>query len=231
MTNQIAKHKMAAITWMRAVFPHFINRDLRDGPFLFTLTDIHQGNVYVDEEWHIKYLIDMEWACSLPIKMQSPPYWLSSQGVDHLTGENFAEYDKVREEFMEAFELEEKVQNGGKLHTDKNNLPRARTMRRAWETWSFFYYHALDSTTGFFNLWGRSTQPRFSNAGNPNNALNRLMAPHWCANAENIVAAKMKDRGEYIEQLQAMFEAKAQVSPSWFIIHKKALDFSTPPPL
>jgi hypothetical protein len=54
--------------------------------------------------------------------------------VDHLTGENFAEYDKVREEFMETFELEEKVQNGGKLHTDKNNLPRARTMRRAWET-------------------------------------------------------------------------------------------------
>jgi hypothetical protein len=26
------------------------------------------------KEWHIKYLIDLEWACELPIEMQNPPH-------------------------------------------------------------------------------------------------------------------------------------------------------------
>lgn len=206
--------QMAAITGMRAVLPHFLNRDLRDGPFLFTLTDIHQSNIYVDEEWHIKYLIDLEWACSLPIEMQNPPHWLTSQSVDHLTGENLAEYDKVREEFMEAFEHEEKLQNKGKLNIiGKNDLPRTCTMKRVWETGGFFFFHALDSTTGLFNLWGRNIQPKFSNVGNLNNEVNRLVASYWCTDVENVVAAKMKDRGEYEKQLQAIFETKARASP------------------
>jgi len=144
-----------------------------------------------------------------------PIIYQTSQGVDHLTGRSFTEYDEVREEFMEAFEHEEKLQNKEKLHMiDKDDVPRARIMRRAWETGAFFYFHALDSTTGLFNLWGRNIQPRFSNVGNINNELNRLLAPYWCAEAENVVAAKMKDRGIYNEQLRAMFEAKAPLSPS-----------------
>ncbi|KAL9017102.1 MAG: hypothetical protein Q9185_005562 [Variospora sp. 1 TL-2023] len=207
--------QMAAITGMRAVLPHFIDRDLRDGPFLFTLTDIHQSNIYVDEQWHIKRLIDLEWACSLPMQMQNPPYWLTSQAVDHLTGERLAEYDKVREEFMEAFQHEEKLQqNGWMLQRDNDDLPRTRTMRRAWETGSFFYFHALDSTTGLFNLWGRNIQPRFSNVGNLKDKWNRLPASYWCVDTESFIAAKMKDREAYIEQLAAMFAAKPQVSPS-----------------
>lgn len=146
------------------------------------------------------------------MEIQNPPHWLTSQSVDHLTGENLAEYDKVREEFMEAFEYEEKLQNKGKLNIEKNDLQRARTMHRVWETEGSFF-HALDSTTGLFNLWGRNIQPKFSNVGNLNNALNRLMASYWCADAENAVPAKMKDRGEYEEQLRAMFEVKARVSP------------------
>ena len=165
---------MAAITGLRAVLPHFINRDLRGGPFLFTLTDIHQSNIYVDKEWRIKYLIDLEWGCTLPMEMQNPPHWLTSQGVDHLTGENFTEYNQVREEFMEAFEHEEKQQNKGKPYTvEKDDLPRSRTMRRVWESGGFFYFHALDSTTGLFNLWGRNIQPRFSNISNLNSECSK----------------------------------------------------------
>ncbi|KAL8902641.1 MAG: hypothetical protein Q9207_004510 [Kuettlingeria erythrocarpa] len=206
--------QMSAITGMRAVLPHFIDRDLRNGPFLFTLTDIHQSNVYVDEQWHIKRLIDLEWACSLPMQMQNPPHWLTSQAVDHLIGEPLAEYNKVREEFMEAFQHEEKLQKGWKLQRDNDDLPRTRTMRRAWETGSFFYFHALDSTTGLFNLWGRNIQPKFSNVGSLKDESNRLLAPYWCIDAENVIAAKMKDREVYIEQLGVTFEAKTQGSSS-----------------
>ena len=201
--------QMAAITQMRAVLPHFISRNLRNGPFLFTLTDIHQSNIFVDEEWHIKYLIDLEWACSRPIEMQNPPYWLTNQSVDHLTGKDLSEYNEVREEFMEAFEHEEKLQNRGKQYIAKDDLIRARTMRKAWKSGSFFYFHALDSATGLFNLWERNIQPRFSDLGNLDDDLTRLVAPYWCANAENVIATKMEDRGRYDEELRAMFEAKA----------------------
>ncbi|KAL9607871.1 MAG: hypothetical protein Q9167_007260 [Letrouitia subvulpina] len=54
------REQMAAMTGMRAVLHHFIDHDLRHGPFLFTLTDIHQSSIFVDEQWNIKRLIDLE---------------------------------------------------------------------------------------------------------------------------------------------------------------------------
>lgn len=197
--------QMAVITQMRAVLPHFTNRDLRRGPFLFTLTDIHQSNILVDEEWNIKCLIDLEWACSRPMDMQNPPHWLSGQSVDHLIGKNLVEFNEVYEEFMEAFEFEEKLRYTA-------NLPHARSMRRAWDSGSFFYFHALDSTTGLFNLWERNIQPRFSTMDNLNHEFNRLIAPYWSADAESVCAAKIKDRGEYDKKLRAMFQAKANTT-------------------
>lgn len=199
--------QMAAITGMRAVLPHFIDRDLRNGPFLFTLTDIRQCNIFVDEQWHIKYLIDLEWACSLPVQMQNCPYWLTSKDLDHLTGEPLADYEKVREEFMEAFEYEEK------LLTAIDDLPRTRVMKRTWETGSFFYFHALDSTIELFNIWAQNIQPRFSDMGCVKDEINRIVSPYWCADSESVVVTKMKDREEYLEQLRALFKTNSQIQP------------------
>ena len=205
--------QMAAITGMRAVLPHFIDRNLRDGPFLFTLTDINQNNLFVDEQWHVKRVVDLEWACSLPLQMQNTPHWLTSLGVDELIGEHFTEYEMVREEFMQEFETEEKLQDRTKVLRINNDLPRTRTMRRAWETGSFFYFRALDSTVGLFNLWGQNIQPRFSKADSHlEEKLNAVLAPYWCHDAEVVTAAKMKDLELYVEQLRAMFDAKTEVS-------------------
>ncbi|KAI9736677.1 MAG: hypothetical protein M1834_000881 [Cirrosporium novae-zelandiae] len=101
--------QMAALTTMRALYPHFLSRDLRHGPFVFTLTDLHQSNIFVDDDWHIKFLIDLEWACSLPIEMLHPPCWLTSRGVDQLEkGEYLDAYSSVHAEFLEAFEEKER---------------------------------------------------------------------------------------------------------------------------
>jgi hypothetical protein len=40
--------QLAALTMMRAILPHFTRRDYRHGPFVFTLTDPHQSNIFVD---------------------------------------------------------------------------------------------------------------------------------------------------------------------------------------
>ncbi|EEP80298.1 predicted protein [Uncinocarpus reesii 1704] len=59
-------NQMTALTGMRAAFPLFFQRNLRRGPFVLSLTDLHQSNIFVDDNWHITSLIDLEWACSLP---------------------------------------------------------------------------------------------------------------------------------------------------------------------
>ncbi|OJD26313.1 hypothetical protein ACJ73_02315 [Blastomyces percursus] len=93
-----------ALAAMRAMFPLFFHRDLRRGPFVFTLTDLHQSNIFVDEEWHITSLVDWEWGCSLPIEMLQPPHWLTNKSVDQIMAE---EYNKARVEFMHVLAEEE----------------------------------------------------------------------------------------------------------------------------
>lgn len=61
------EQQLAALTMMRALLPTFTLRDYRNGPFVFTLTDLHQSNIFVDDNWNITSLIDLEWASSLPI--------------------------------------------------------------------------------------------------------------------------------------------------------------------
>ena len=56
--------QMANVAIMQALLPHFTDRKLRQGPFFYELSDLHQNNIFVDSEWHIKCLVDLEWACS-----------------------------------------------------------------------------------------------------------------------------------------------------------------------
>jgi hypothetical protein len=122
--------QMAALTIMRPIPHHFTSHELRHGPFNFTLTDMHQSNVCVDGIWHVRRLIDLEWACSLPIEMLHPPTWLTSRGVDQLEeGENLEAYSRMHAEFTDAFEEQEKrlpPANGDALYD-------TRTMRRGWK--------------------------------------------------------------------------------------------------
>lgn len=76
--------QMSALTVMETVIYHFFHHSLRQGPFVFTLTDLHQSNIFVDDDWNITCLVDLEWACSRPIEMQHPPFWLTANAVDRI---------------------------------------------------------------------------------------------------------------------------------------------------
>lgn len=203
--------QMAVMTGMRAVLPQFINRDLRNGPFQFTLTDVHQSNIFVDEEWYIKCIIDLEWACSLPMEMQSPPHWLTGRCVDQLEGEHLVAYNHMHEEFMEAFENEERLQYN--TVGEKESLLRTRTMRRTWEFGGYFYFHALESPTGFFNLFLQHIWPRFPASEAAKRGFDEALSPFWGFDADEVTSRKMNDREEYEISLRALFEAKAPISP------------------
>ena len=192
--------QMAALSIMRSVSHRFINRHFRHGPFLLTLTDFQQSNIFVDDDWHIRYVVDLEWACSLPIEMQHPPYWLTDRGVDQLYGADLDAFNDMHEEFMNAFGIEERLLISSEEHT----LPlRTQTMREGLKRGTFWFVHALDSTKGLFNLVDRHIGPIFSKTSpGISEEIASILSPYWRADAMNVISNKVKDMEQYPVQLQ-----------------------------
>lgn len=113
-------YQMSALATMRTIIPLFFCRNLRRGPFVFMLTDLHQSNIFVDDNWRITCLVDLEWACSRPVEMVEPPYWLSNKGVDEIDVE---EYDKLRQEMMTIMRDEEAANFSETLLEDAARTP------------------------------------------------------------------------------------------------------------
>ena len=134
---------------MRALLSHFTEREFRHGPFALRLTDLHPSNIFVDDDWNIVPLIDLEWACSLPIQTLRPPYWSTGCLADDLIGERLDNFTKANDEFMKIFEEEEKPS------PSKNGDPTYRTniMRNGWKIGNFWYFQALDSPKGMCNIF------------------------------------------------------------------------------
>ncbi|TVY53164.1 hypothetical protein LCER1_G005576 [Lachnellula cervina] len=88
---------------MQGLLSHFTTRDLRHGPVVFNLTDLHASNILDDCNWHIKYIIYLEWACSLPIEMLTLPYWITSRAIDELKGDTLQTFDKAYQYFIYIF--------------------------------------------------------------------------------------------------------------------------------
>ncbi|KAK0101945.1 hypothetical protein ONS95_001246 [Cadophora gregata] len=199
--------QLSALTAMRALIPHFANRDLRHGPFVLTLTDLHQSNIFVDDDWNVKCLIDLEWACSRPLEMLHPPSWLTGRGVDQLTkGEHLDAYSSVHGEFVDAFENEEKSY----AHVNGDASFRTRIMRRGWTTGNFWFFHALDNPKGLYNIFLQHIQPRFMEVDDKSMLeFERTLAPYWSVDWREIIAAKIKDKEVYDDQLRRVFETPA----------------------
>ncbi|KKZ63773.1 hypothetical protein EMCG_01877 [[Emmonsia] crescens] len=192
-------YQTSALAAMRAIFPLFFRRDLRRGPFTFMLTDLHQSNIFVDENWHITSLVDMEWACSLPIEMVQPPHWLTNKGVDQIVSE---EYNEARMEFMNILIAEE--ERSGDSTT---NMPKlSAIMNQAWETGAFWFGLALSSPTGLFSLFGKKIQPRLTKKCPDHDAFHEIMPWYWAQDTVSILTRKLADRKNYDARLRQEFE-------------------------
>ena len=198
--------QMANIFVMRGLLSHFTNRDLRYGPFIFNLTDLHGSNIFVDRDWHIKYIIDLEWACSLPIEMLAPPYWITSRAVDELEGNELQIFEKAYQNFTDIFEEEEK-----KFTPTYGSITyRTDIMRRGWKIGNFWYFHALKSPKGLFNLFRQHVQPIFESrhdGSTPHvNDFVQMVSPYWASDARETVTAKLADKMKYEQKLRELFE-------------------------
>ncbi|PYH81522.1 hypothetical protein BO82DRAFT_374721 [Aspergillus uvarum CBS 121591] len=151
--------QLASLAGMRTVSKSIFQKGLRRGPFVFSLTDLHQRNIFVDADWDATCLVDLEWTCALPVEMVRPPYWLTNMGVDELVA---SESDPVCTEFMDALVAEEKAIAVTASHSNKSPPLLSEIMQKAWATGTFWYTLALFSPSGLFMIFKQHVRPLFA---------------------------------------------------------------------
>lgn len=184
---------------MRPTIHHFVRPDYRNGPFVLTLTDLHQSNIFVDDDWHITSLIDLEWAYALPIELQCPPYWLSGRAVDDIEhGEPLQVFSEVITEFIDCFEEQEKEKPGA-------SVPQAAIMRECWRRGSFWYFQAVNSPKGLFRVFNEHIQRTFCEDHCTKRVFDQVVSPCWAVGAQEVIQQKIKEEVEYKNRLRERF--------------------------
>ncbi|KKY15201.1 hypothetical protein UCRPC4_g06428 [Phaeomoniella chlamydospora] len=186
--------QIEALTLMRACLPNFINHDSRYGPFYLNLTDLHQSNIFVDEKWNVKFIIDLEWACFRPIEMFRPPLWLTGQAIDRLVDERLADLKLKLDEFLSILEKEEKQS------LRPHQLSVVNTFRDNWSTGRIWYFRALDSLTGLYGVFLNHIDPMFPSG------IKSIPARYWQLNAGDVIRKRVVDKIAYDLQLRQSFK-------------------------
>ncbi|KAJ5715482.1 uncharacterized protein N7483_012663 [Penicillium malachiteum] len=200
-----SEYQMTALAAMRTIEPLIFNRGLRRGPFIFSLTDMHQSNVFVDNEWNITCVIDLEWACSKPIEMVHPPYWLTDKGVDEIESE---EYNIRREEFMTALRSEE-----SKLENPQGRpYVHSEVMEQSWGSGALWYSLALTSPTGLFQIFYNHIHSLLSDNEDLKSKLWDVMPVYWVKDAEGFMSKKVDDKKLYDKNLIEAFSSSSSSS-------------------
>ncbi|KFZ06251.1 hypothetical protein V501_07595 [Pseudogymnoascus sp. VKM F-4519 (FW-2642)] len=199
-------YQASALTAMRTVLPSFFKQECRHGPFLFTLTDLHQSNIFVDKNWNITSLVDLEWASTRPVEMFRTPTWLTSKACDEIAEEGHEEYDKVRAEFMDKFTAEEEQARSPVSCNDDGKTLLSAAMKQNWDKGIFWYTLALASPTGIFRLFYKQIQPRFIMHDIDHGSFELVMPWYWAEDYVKVAMKKMADREDYDIRLRHAFE-------------------------
>jgi hypothetical protein len=100
---------------------------------------------------------------------------------------------------MDIFEEEEKsfpLINGiGSYRTD--------FMRGGWKVGNFWYFLALDSLKGLYNIFREHIQEDFA----PHNSdFDRIVSAYWTTGVEKVLTAKLQEKEMYEEELLQTFK-------------------------
>lgn len=199
LSDRIDGHvQAAALTAMRTVATCFFK--LRRGPFVYVVNDLHQSNILVDENWNIKYLIDLEFACSRPIEMVHPPHWFTNRYVDKINVDHFA---LVHQEFMNLMEQQEK-----ELYADTDTArPVSTILKKGLENNTFWYSLGLTSITGLYHIFFNNIEKIFTPEVNEDDPyFIKVMHSFWTLDIDRFIAKKVEDKAVYDRRLQEEFD-------------------------
>lgn len=196
-----ARERMTIRMLLRAVMHHFILSDGRNGPFLLQLTDFHQSNIFVDDDWNVTCLIDLEWICALPAEMLSVPYWLTNCSIDDIIDEEYGTFDETRQVFLAAMDEENKS-----LRME-HEIQITSTMRDAWASKGVWFWACLRSLNAWLFVFEDHLLPKFSTEKGLVGDLKQL-STFWREDVGYVVKAKVDDEEQYQAELRSLFESE-----------------------
>ncbi|KAK2808553.1 hypothetical protein FQN50_004585 [Emmonsiellopsis sp. PD_5] len=208
-TNEDARAQATDLVLMKALLHQFTDRSLRDGPFIMQLTDMHASNIFVDKDWNIKHIIDLEWACSLPLEELLPPFWLSGiKGVDQIEGAEYKRFKACYEQFTDIIKQEElnaPLYHNGILYS------RGATMNSSLKGGRYWYLNALKTPKGLFNLFRTHLEPLYDKT--PAGTLGAALSPFWTPGMSLFLDAKQKEFAQYLQEVRDIFNSKESGRP------------------
>ncbi|KAM0363078.1 hypothetical protein ACHAPK_011216 [Fusarium culmorum] len=187
---------MAMKTLLRGLSCKYIKKESRNGPFALQFTDLHASNIFVDEDWNVTCLLDLEWISALPVEMLAVPYWVTNRKIDEVAGEHFEEFNQVRQQFMRIFEEEE-----AKADSD---TPLSRVMQDTWNSKAFWFWHCLESVDAMSWLIWDQICPQFGTSWAP--SMSTMLSKFWCQDSQEVVDKKMNELQVYEEELRDAFK-------------------------
>lgn len=193
-------YQMAVQAILRMVSYSYLDQAFRQGPFYMQFTDLHQGNMIVDDNWNITSLIDLEWICARSPQMIDIPHWITSRSIDEIAdpAENLHnEYTEARESFLSLFKDEE-----CKTFSD---MHLSRTMESAYSSGATWFFHSLDSPNAMYRLFELQLRPQFI-PGPLEYAVGGYFAAFWSRDAKDITKKKLQDMEAYKMRLRDMFQ-------------------------
>nr|KMM71395.1 hypothetical protein CPAG_07702 [Coccidioides posadasii RMSCC 3488] len=127
-----ARGQAKDLVLMQALLHLFTDRHLHNSPFVMQLADMHAINIFVDEDWNIKHVVDLEWACCLPLGNLLSPFWLNGQSVDGLDGPEYEQFKACYEQFTTIFTtIFEQEETDTPLHHKGSFYSCAKVMKGA----------------------------------------------------------------------------------------------------
>lgn len=76
--------QMLQMILLRRMKAHLVDRHSR-GPLVLQVTDLHASNIFVDDEWNVVALVDLEYVCALHPDIINVPHWLLVDAIDEVS--------------------------------------------------------------------------------------------------------------------------------------------------
>ena len=194
--------QMLHITMLRLLKSQFVDSH-SEGSFVLQLTDLHSSNIFVDNEWNIVAIIDLEFMCALPASMINVPYWLTVDNIDDIV-ENMDAYNSMHKTFLDVLQSEEQSSNL------ENGVQLASTIQRSWESYSSWFYRSLTSINGMAYCLEDHLYEKFnfSISTEEEDQWMKLMSAFWPTDSKKFVERKLREKAKYNEDVARHFEKK-----------------------
>ncbi|KAL4915420.1 hypothetical protein BDW62DRAFT_125300 [Aspergillus aurantiobrunneus] len=190
--------QMAALVLMRALLHQFVSKQYHKGPFTLALTELSPDNIIVDDEGRIVSLIDLDWACSLPVEMLKPPYWLP--------GVQPHGYPELIDDFLEIFKGLEDHRLPDRKHS------HAGIMRACLARGSHWYFRALCSGKGMADIVTHRIERKYLVDNDNHDLVAGIFSEYWCPDSAAFITERRHATGQYNTKLEEIFSSSIKTA-------------------